>query len=195
MKTIVLATNNNHKLKEYREILSDYNIISLNDIEYYEDIEETGNTFEENALIKAQTIHDYLKERGLDYIVAGEDGGLCVDSLNGAPGIYTARYSGVHGDDKANRDKLQNELIDKNRDAYFTCTIAVVYPDNTHEFYTGKTFCIIIKEELGKTDFGYDCIFYSKELNKTFGEADDEEKNRVSHRGRAIASMLSGMRK
>jgi len=107
MKTIVLATNNKHKLKEFREILKDYNIITLNDIEYFDDIEETGETFEDNALIKAETIHKYLKEKDLEYIVISDDSGLCVDSLNGAPGIYSSRYAGVHGNIQANRDKLQ----------------------------------------------------------------------------------------
>ena len=92
MKTIVLASSNKHNLKEYKEILKDYNIITLNDINYYDEIEENGKTFEENALIKAKIIHEYLKENHLDYIVIGEDSGLCVDSLNGEPGIYSARY-------------------------------------------------------------------------------------------------------
>jgi len=190
MKTIVLATNNKHKLKEFREILKDYNIITLNDIEYFDDIEETGETFEDNALIKAETIHKYLKEKDLEYIVISDDSGLCVDSLNGAPGIYSSRYAGVHGNIQANRDKLQKELEGKDRNAYFICTIIVYYPNGEHKTFAGKTFGEIAKEELGNKDFGYDCIFYSKDLNKTFGEASEEEKNSVSHRGRAISKML-----
>ena len=190
MKTIVLASSNKHKLKEYKEILKDYNIITLKDIDYYDEIEENGKTFEENALIKAKTISNYLKEKNLDYIVVGEDSGLCVDSLNGEPGIYSARYSGVHGDNQANRDKLQKELKDKDRSAYFMCTIAVYYPDSKYKIFTGKTYGKITKEELGNKDFGYDCIFYSNELNKTFGEANEEEKNKVSHRAKAIKEML-----
>ena len=161
MKTIVLASSNKHKLKEYKEILKDYNIITLKDIDYSNEIEEDGKTFEENALIKAKTISKYLKEKNLDYIVIGEDSGLCVDSLNGEPGIYSARYSGVHGDNQANRDKLQKELQNKDRSAYFMCTIVVYYPND--------------------------------DLNKTFGEASEEEKNKVSHRGRAIKEMLKGL--
>ena len=193
MKTIVLASNNKHKLKEFKEILNDYNIITLNDIEYFEDIEETGETFEENALIKAETIHKYLKENGLDYTVVAEDSGLCVDSLDGAPGIYSARYAGGHGNDQANRDKLRKELKDKDRSAYFICTIVVYYSDGTHKTFEGKTYGKIIDEELGKKDFGYDCIFYSNDLNKTFGEALEEEKNSVSHRSRAIKEMLNSL--
>ena len=192
-KTIVLASNNKHKLKEFKEILTDYNILTLNDIKYYDDIEETGVTFEENALIKAETIHKDLKCKGLDYIVIADDSGLCVDSLNGAPGIYSARYAGEHGNNEANRNKLQIELIGKKRDAYFVCTIVVFYPNGEHKTFEGKTFGKIIEEELGKKDFGYDCIFYSNDLNKTFGEASKDEKNSVSHRGRAIREMIKGI--
>ena len=193
MKTIVLASNNKHKLKEFKEILKDYKIITLNEIEYYDDIEETGKTFEENAMIKAETIHKYLKEKGLDYIVVAEDSGLCVDALNGAPGIYSARYAGGHGNDQANRDKLRKELEEKDRNAYFICTIVVYYPNAEHKTFVGKTYGKIIDEELGKKDFGYDPIFYSSDLNKTFGEALEEEKNSVSHRSRAIKEMLNSL--
>ena len=193
MKTIVLASNNKHKIKEFSEILIEYKVVSLNDIEYFEEIEETGETFEENALIKAETIHKYLKNKGLDYIVIADDSGLCVDSLNGAPGVYSARYAGIHGDNQANRDKLQKELEGKEKTAYFVCTIVVYYPDGSHKTFVGKTYGKIIEEERGKKDFGYDCIFYSDDLNKTFGEALEEEKNSVSHRGRAIDKMLKSM--
>lgn len=191
MKKIVLATNNKHKLKEYKEILKDYEMITLNDIGYFDEIEESGTTFEENALIKAQTIHNYLKNNNLDYIIIAEDSGLCVDSLDGAPGIYSARYAGEHGDDQANRDKLQKELLGKKRDAYFICVILLLYPDGEYKTFNGKTYGKISEQEKGKKDFGYDCVFYSDELNKTFGEATEEEKNKVSHRGRAINELLS----
>lgn len=190
MKKIVLASNNKHKLKEYKEILTDYEIITLNDIEFYDDIVEDGDTFLENAFIKARTIHKYLKNKGLDYIVAGEDSGLCVPALNGEPGVYSARYAGGHGNDALNRAKLQENLGDKNRDAYFECVIAIVYPNGEEKSFEGKSYGTISKEELGNKDFGYDCIFYSTDLNKTFGEASEEEKNSVSHRGRTIEKML-----
>lgn len=190
MKTIVLASNNKHKVKEFKEILEDYNIITLNDINYFDEIEETGETFEENALIKAETIHNYLKEKGLDYIVVSDDSGLCVDSLDGEPGVYSGRYSGIHGDCKANREKLQKELEGKDRSAYFICKIIVYYSNGEYKSFEGKTYGEITKEEYGTKDFCYDCIFYSKDLNKTFGEASEEEKNSVSHRGRAIREML-----
>ena len=193
MKTMVIASNNKHKIKEFKEILVDYNIICLSDIGYFDDIEENGTTFEENALIKAKTIHEFIKEKGQDFIVVADDSGLCVDSLDGAPGVYSARYAGGHGDNKANRDKLQQELIGKSRDAYFICTIAVIYPDGNSKIFEGKTYGKILEEELGNKDFGYDCVFYSNDLNKTFGEASEEEKNSVSHRGRAIKEMLNNI--
>lgn len=192
-RTIVLASNNQHKLKEFQRILTDYTIIALHDIEFDREIEETGETFEENALIKAKTIHDYLTEKGLDYIVVAEDSGLCVDALNGEPGIYSARYAGGHGDDQKNREKLQKELEGKKRDAYFVCTIMVYYPNGEHKTFVGKTFGKITECELGRKDFGYDCIFYSNDLKKTFGEATEEEKNSVSHRGRAIQEMMKDL--
>jgi len=186
MKTIVLASNNKHKIKEFKKMLPDYNVLSLSDINYTDDIEETGKTFEENSLKKAKTIHDYLKN---DYIVIADDSGLCCEALNGAPGVYSARYAGNHND-QANRDKLIKELKGKDHTAYFNCTIAIYYPDDTYKVVVGKTHGTIIEEEKGDKSFGYDCIFLSNDLNKTFGEATEEEKNSVSHRGRAIEAML-----
>ncbi len=190
MNKIVLATNNKHKLKEFRDILNNYEILSLEDINYTDEIEETGTTFLENATIKTDTIYNFLKDKEEKYIIIADDSGLCVNSLDGAPGVYSARYAGVHGNNEANRKKLIKDLKGKNKDAYFICTIVVCYPDFSHKNYVGKTEGTIIDEERGKKDFGYDCIFYSKELNKTFGEATEEEKNSVSHRGRAIGKMV-----
>ena len=190
MKTIILASNNQHKIKEFKKILDNYEILSLNDIGYLEDIEETGTTFEENALIKAKTIHDYLKKENKDYIVVSDDSGLCVESLNGAPGVYSARYAGGHGNNEANRAKLQEELKDKDRTAYFNCTIVAYYPDDTYKTFVGKTYGKITEDERGSKEFGYDCIFLSDDLGKTFGEATEEEKNSVSHRGRAIEKLV-----
>ena len=185
MKRIVLASNNKHKIKEFKEILSNVEILTLNDIGFNDDIEENGTTFLENSLIKASTISKYLKDKGLDYDVIADDSGLCCVGINLEPGIYSARYSGDH-DDKANRDKLINELKDKDKKAYFNCTIVLYHIDGTYEYSEGKTYGTIINEELGDTSFGYDCIFLSDDLNKTFGEATDEEKNSVSHRYRAL---------
>ena len=190
MEKIVLASNNQHKVKEFKDILSNYEILTMKDIGYLEDIEEPGETFAENALIKAETIHNYLKEKGLDYIVIADDSGLCCDALDGAPGVYSARYAGEHGNDAANREKLRKELQGKERAACFVCNIIVYYSNGEHKLFEGKTYGKIIDEERGKKDFGFDCIFLSDELHKTFGEATEEEKNSVSHRGRAIQKMV-----
>lgn len=190
MKTIVVASNNKHKIKEIKEILTGYNVLTLNDIGFHDEIIEDGKTFEENALIKARTIHNYLKSKNLNHIVLADDSGLCVDALNGAPGVYSARYAKEHSDDQANRDKLLKELEGKDRTANFVCNIVLYYPNGEYKTFVGKTEGKITKEEIGNKSFGYDCIFYSNELNKTFGEAKDEEKNAVSHRGRALKEML-----
>ena len=188
MKKIVLASNNEHKIKEIKEILDNIEIITLNDIGFNDEIEETGSTFLENALIKARTINDYLKTKKLDYDVLADDSGLCCEYLDGAPGIYSARYAGDH-DFIKNRNKLISDLKGKDNNAYFNCTIVLYHIDGTYETSIGKTYGKIIDEERGDTSFGYDCIFLSDDLGKTFGEADSEEKNKVSHRYRALIGL------
>ena len=188
MKKIVLASNNKHKVKEIKEILSDYDILTLNDISFYDDIVEDGETFLDNALIKAKAISKYIREKGLNYDVIADDSGLCCNGLDGAPGVYSARYAGNH-DDKANRNKIIEELKDKDKSAYFVCCMVLYHPDDTYSSYEGTTSGIIISEERGKTDFGYDCIFLSDDLGVTFGEASDDDKNNVSHRKRALEKL------
>ena len=194
MKKIVLASNNVHKVKEIKEILSDYDILTLNDISFYDDIVEDGETFLDNALIKAKAISKYIKEKGLNYDVIADDSGLCCNGLDGDPGVYSARYAGNH-DDKANRNKIIEELKDKDKSAYFVCCMVLYHPDDTYSSYEGTTSGIIISEERGKTDFGYDCIFLSDDLGVTFGEASDEDKNNVSHRKRALEKLKVDLNK
>ena len=190
MNTIILASNNKHKIKEFKEMFKEDTILSLEDIGFNEDIIEDGKTFLENALIKAKTIHNYIKKRNIQGIIIAEDSGLCVNSLNGEPGIYSARYAGGHGNDALNRKKLIEKLENKkDKRAYFICLIVKYDNDGSYSYVEGKTYGNIINEEKGDKSFGYDCIFYSDELKKTFGEATKEEKNRVSHRGRAIRSL------
>ena len=189
MKKIVLASNNKHKIEEINAIFKGYEILSMKDIGYLEDIVEDGNTFEENALIKAKTISKYLKEKNMEYDVLADDSGLCCEALDGAPGIFSARYAGEHGNDKANRDKLIKELKDKNKNSYFLCSLVLYKTDETYLTAEGKTYGSIIDEERGDTSFGYDCIFLSDDLGKTFGEATSEEKNKVSHRYRALVEL------
>lgn len=188
MKTIILATNNTHKQQEFQELLSDFNILSLKDINFLDDVEETGKTTQENAEIKAKAIFDFEKSKGLTYPVISDDSGLFVNALGGEPGVYSARYGGDHNS-QANRDKVLKNLVDKtDRSAYFECTICYV-DDKTTKFFVGKTYGDITKEEIGDTGFGYDCIFFSKDLKKTFGQASEQDKNSVSHRGRAVAEL------
>ncbi len=190
---IILATSNRHKLSEYQKILSDYQIITLPGIGFTDEIEENGRTFTENAMIKARAIYDFLAKP--DCIIVAEDSGLVVDALDGAPGILSARYAGGHGNDVANRAKLLQELSGKTRDAKFVCAIAIIYPDGHNESVIGETFGEITATEQGDGGFAYDSIFFSQDLNKTFGEASEEEKNRVSHRGRAIKQLRERLEK
>lgn len=188
MKKLILASNNKHKIKEFNEVLTDYEILSLNDIGFTEDIVEDGNSFSENALIKCKAVSEYCKNNNYDYLIISDDSGLCCEALEGAPGIHSARYAGNHND-QANRDKLRKELKDKDRSAYFVCFICLYKNDEDYKFFEGRSYGKIIDEERGSTEFGYDSIFYSTELNKTFGEASSDEKNSVSHRGRAIEKL------
>ena len=165
--------------------------MSLEDIGFHEDIEENGKTFEENATIKAKIIQKYLEKEKKDYYIVADDSGLCCKALGNEPGIYSARYAGDHNDQK-NRDKLRENLKGKEKDAFFVCCIALV-KENQIQTFRGTTEGSITEEEKGKKDFGYDCIFYSKDLKKTFGEATEEEKNRVSHRRRAIEKLKEAL--
>lgn len=192
MKKIVLASNNEHKIKEFRKILSNYEILALKDIDFNDDIVEDGETFLDNSLIKAKTISKYLKDKNLDYDVIADDSGLCCVALDGDPGVYSARYAGNHND-QANRDKLISELKDKDRGAYFVCCLVLYHIDDTYTAYEGRTYGKIIDEERGSKDFGYDCIFLSDDLGITFGEASEDEKNSVSHRSRAIEKLMGGL--
>jgi XTP/dITP diphosphohydrolase len=189
MNKIVLASNNKHKVSEIQTMFKEYEILTLNDIEYYDEIEETGETFAENSLIKAKTISEYLQGKGINCDVLADDSGICCEALNLAPGVYSARYAGGHGNDKANRDKLIKDLEGKDKTAYFICTLVLYKPDNTYITVEGRTYGKIIDEERGDNGFGYDCIFLSDDLGITFGEASSETKNSVSHRSRALVAL------
>lgn len=187
---IVLASNNAHKVKEIREMLGDYEILSLKDIGFEGDIVEDGATFLENALIKARAVSKFLKDKNIKARVMADDSGLCVDALGGEPGIYSARYAGEECDNEANRQKLLSALKGKtDRSAHFNCTIVLLDEDGSFVESEGKTFGHITDKYFGDTSFGYDCLFYSDDLHKTFGQASADEKNAVSHRGRAIANL------
>lgn len=185
-RRLVVASNNAHKLREIAEIFTDFEVVSQKQMGFTEEVEETGATFAENALIKARAA---TKALGLP--VLADDSGLCVDALNGEPGVFSARYSGAHGDDQANRNLLLKNLENvTNRSAHFTCAVALVYPDGRELIAEGHTHGWILTEEVGEGGFGYDCIFESEDLKKSFGVASAEEKNTVSHRFRALQALL-----
>lgn len=188
MKKIILASNNKGKIKEFRELFpSDYEIITMADAGFTCDVEETGSTFYENALIKAKTVSEFLGEA-----VISDDSGLMVDALNGAPGVFSARYSGEHGNDSDNRKLLLKNLQNEtNRKAKFHSTVLLYNKDKTVIFGDGETFGEILIEETGSNGFGYDSLFFSYDLKKSFGLATADEKNSVSHRNRAIKDLLS----
>lgn len=187
MQKLVVASNNKGKLKEIKEILKDkYEVVSMGEMGFNEEIVEDGNSFYENAKIKAQTV---AKALNLDALA--DDSGLCVDALDGAPGIYSARYAGEHGDDKANRDLLLKNLENKtNRKAKFVSSIVLVKADGREFVGLGETHGTIGFEEQGSNGFGYDCIFISDDLGISFGLASDEDKNKVSHRYRGLVDLL-----
>lgn len=183
MDKIVLATGNKGKLAEFRAMLKNYEVLSPKDLGLEFDVEETGETFFDNALIKAKALYELC---GIPAMA--DDSGLCVDALGGAPGVYSARYSG--GTDADNNNKLLGELKGKaDRSAHFTSCI--VYYDGANVISaTGHTYGHITDAATGYNGFGYDPLFYSDDLGKTFGVAEEAEKNRVSHRARALAELV-----
>lgn len=190
---LVIASRNQKKIRELEALLSRYvsgvKLLSLDDVGIEGDIEEDGTTFSENALIKARAAATSGK------IGVGDDSGLCVNALGGAPGIFSARYAGEHGDDEANNRKLLRELSDKeDRSAAFVCTIACVTPDGREFFVEGRAEGMILREASGKNGFGYDPLFYVPPLNKTFAELTPEEKNNVSHRANAVKAFANGLK-
>ncbi len=185
---LAIATNNAHKLSEIRAILGDSfeQLLSLKDLGIDVDVEETGTTLEENALLKARTICKLCKLPTL-----ADDTGLMVDALDGAPGVYSARYAGEAHNDANNRALLLKNLEGKtSRRAHFSTVIAICYPNGDFITANGRVEGSILHEERGSEGFGYDSLFYSDELGKTFAQATPEEKNSVSHRGRALHAML-----
>lgn len=183
-KVIVAASGNAGKIREISEILNDYRVISCIELGFTDDIEETGKTFYDNALIKAETV-----AKALNMPALADDSGLCVTALSGAPGVYSARYSGT-GTDEGNVDKLLKETENvSDRSAKFVSAVVVYYPDGKIVSAQGETFGEILRARRGNGGFGYDPVFYSYDLKKSFGEASAEEKNSVSHRARALAEL------
>ena len=185
---VVAATGNEHKLKELREILPDWEILSQTEAGFFGEVEETGETFLENALLKARAV---CLATGLPALA--DDSGLCVEALGGAPGVYSARYALKFAPadwTAGNRAFLLKNLEGvENRRAYFSCCIALCFPDGKELTAEGRSYGSILHENRGTGGFGYDPIFLSDDLGVSFAEASEEAKNSVSHRGRALEAL------
>lgn len=182
MKEIVLASGNKGKIAEFNAMLAPVTVVSPEDLGLDFDVEETGETFFDNALIKARALYELCGKP-----TVADDSGLCVDALGGAPGVYSARYSG--GSDADNVAKLLKALDgESNRKAHFTSCIVYYDGERTVEAY-GHTYGEIALVPEGSNGFGYDPVFVSDDLGISFGVADEAEKNAVSHRARALAEL------
>ncbi|KGP73859.1 XTP/dITP diphosphatase [Pontibacillus yanchengensis] len=188
MKKLIVATKNQGKVNEFRDMFSKYGIetYSLNDLDTpMPDVEETGTTFEENAQLKAETIADFLQVP-----VLADDSGLEVDALNKRPGVFSARFAGEEKDDQRNLEKVLDELNGiENREARFVCALALAIPGKETIFERGTCEGRIATKSFGESGFGYDPIFIPKGYEETFAQLPSEEKNQMSHRSRAIQQM------
>ena len=186
MQQLIFATHNNHKFEEVKKTLPQHiNLLSLTDINFHDDIEETEATIEGNALLKAQTI---FNKTGLNCFA--DDSGLCIDALNGAPGVYSARYAGEPRNDEANIDKVLFELQHtENRYAHFKTVMAYVI-DGNYFLFEGIINGKITHERNGTGGFGYDAIFMPDGYKQTFAEISLSEKTTISHRAIALQKML-----
>jgi XTP/dITP diphosphohydrolase len=189
MEELIIATKNKGKAKEFVELFEPlgFRVKTLLDYPDAPDIEETGETFEENALLKAAGISNIFQK-----IVIADDSGLVIDALDGRPGVYSARYAGTNKDDEANIQKVLFEMKDvpeEKRTAHFHCTLALVVPGKDPVIVEGTCNGLILTEKRGNNGFGYDPIFYLPHLKKTMAEMTSEEKNQISHRGNAIRKL------
>lgn len=189
MKEAIIATHNPGKVKEFKEILEPkgYDVKSLAEIGFTEEIEETGHAFEENAILKAEAV-----AKAVNKMVIADDSGLSIDNLGGRPGVYSARYAGEQKDDQANIEKVLSELkgIEKEqRTARFRCALAVSIPGEETKTVEGHVEGYIAEEPRGEYGFGYDPIFIVKDKDKTMAELTSDEKNKISHRADALKKL------
>lgn len=188
MNKLIIASNNNGKVLEIKEMLKDkFEVVSLKDVGIDIDIEETGTTFLENALIKAKAIYDLTGE-----FVLADDSGLCVTELMDSPGVYSARFAGEKATTKENNALLLKKMKKiKNRSARFESCMVLYYGEDSYIDSTGTCQGVILeKEQKGEYGFGYDPLFYSFELEKPFSICTPQEKNAISHRGRALKQLV-----
>ena len=188
---LVVASNNKNKIREIKQILGDlFEPVSLSEAGIVSEPEETGTTFVENALIKARSAY---KECGIACVAAAfiaDDSGLCLRALDGAPGVYSARYSGEGATDAKNNELLLQNIAGKtDRAAVFRSAIALILPDGREVVAEGECPGIIIDDARGSNGFGYDPLFLVEEYGKTFAELDGEVKNRISHRAHALQNL------
>lgn len=195
MKKLIVASNNQHKIQEIKEILNDVDVevVSLKDEGIFIEVEEDGTTFKENAYKKAKEIYDYLKSKGhYNFIVMSDDSGITVDALNGEPGVYSARYAGEPSDSAKNNEKLLSNLKDvpwEKRGASFVCHITLIDDKGISYDAEGIVRGIVTEGLKGKDGFGYDPLFYIEKYKKTFGEIPSDEKNKISHRSVALGKV------
>ena len=186
---LIVATQNKGKVAEFESLLSEYysKVYSLLDFKSTPEIIEDGETFAENALIKARVIQDHFNKT-----VIADDSGLVVDALGGEPGVYSARYAGEGATDDKNIDKLLFNLKGNiERTARFVCCLALVYPDGKELTFEGVCEGTISTERIGNNGFGYDPVFYIPTLKKTMAELNPEQKNSISHRAEAVSKLIS----
>ncbi|WP_199425637.1 XTP/dITP diphosphatase [Thermaerobacillus caldiproteolyticus] len=189
MKEVIIATKNAGKAKEFQTLLAKkgVEVKSLLDFPHCPDVEETGHTFAENAILKAETMAEYFHT-----MVIADDSGLSIDALGGRPGVYSARYAGEEKDDQANIAKVLEELKEvplEKRTARFHCALAVAMPHRRTVVVEGTCEGYITEESRGENGFGYDPIFYVPQKGKTMAELTKEEKNEISHRANALAKL------
>ncbi|MEU1375785.1 RdgB/HAM1 family non-canonical purine NTP pyrophosphatase [Streptomyces triculaminicus] len=196
MKRLILATRNAHKVTELRAILAgaglDVELVGADAYPEIPDVKETGVTFAENALLKAHAL-----ARATGHPAVADDSGLCVDVLNGAPGIFSARWAGRHGDDKANLDLLLaqlSDIADEHRGAHFACAAALALPDGTERVVEGRLQGTLRHEPAGSGGFGYDPVLQPLGESRTCAQLTAEEKNAISHRGEAFRALVPVVR-
>jgi XTP/dITP diphosphohydrolase len=189
MKELIIASKNEGKVREFKEMLEPkgFKVLSLLDLNEAPDVEETGKTFDENAILKAETISNMLKKP-----VIADDSGLSIDALNGEPGVYSARYAGNEKNDEKNIEKVLEKLKGvphEQRTARFQCVLALAIPGQKTITVEGVCEGIITKQPIGQNGFGYDPIFYVQEKGKTMAQLEKKEKNQISHRANALKKL------
>lgn len=189
MTKVILASGNKGKIAEFRSMFEPFGatIVPLNELPDPIDVEETGDTFEENARLKAETIANRY-----NMLTVADDSGLAIDALEGRPGVYSARYAGEAKDDQKNIDKVMEELKSVSSDertARFYCVIAVAYPGRETQYVVGTCDGLIAESRSGEGGFGYDPIFYLPNYKQTMAEIGNSEKNKISHRAVAMQKL------